>query len=350
MTSSPPGPYAGIPLWRRPIARRPGEVQFGVGEGGPIVTGVTADEARLLARLDGSLPPDALGAVAGAVGVSGRRWRVLLDLVARLGLLEPLPNVPALALTTAEAPAPIALTGRGIAGGAARPTRAAPPGTARRPGFGVLVEGPGSLSAGLARLLGAEPGLVVRHGCSGDDDPSGSAGLTSLRALGTSPLPLPRLVVLVADIALDPRRGDIWLAREVAHLPVVTTAGPSGGSAVVGPLVGPLVSAGSGAPCLWCLDLHRSDRDDAWPTVMAQVAGLPGDPQPGAAAGLPHLVAGLVAALVARCLDGDPPPPGVAVEVSLPWPRLDHRRWQAHPRCRQHALAGTPGTPNGRRT
>ncbi len=263
MTSSPPGPYAGIPLWLRPIPRRPGEVQFGVGEGGPIVTGVSADEARLLARLDGTMPLDALGAVAGAVGVSGRRWRVLLDLVARLGLLEPSPAAPR-------------------AAGPALRDRTQVPG-----GLTVLVEGPGSLSTALAQVLATEPGLQVRHGCSGEATTSslttGGARrrpdrqrIDRQRTAGSVTTPLPGLVVLVADIALDPRRGDIWLARQVAHLPVVTTGHGLGASTVVGPLVAPLVGTRDDAPCLWCLDLHRSDRDEAWPTVMAQVA--PGGP------------------------------------------------------------------------
>ncbi|MCU1538574.1 MAG: hypothetical protein JWP82_2925 [Humibacillus sp.] len=341
MNSSSPSPYAGIPLWLRPIPRRPGEVQFGVGEGGPIVTGVSADEARLLARLDGTMPPDALGAVAGAVGVSGRRWRVLLDLVARLGLLEPT------GATRVSGSAGAAGAAGATATAAARATRPVPRQRTdhRDDPVDVLVEGPGSLSTALAEVLAAEPGLRVSHG-SGDD----------VSVPVTSPRPVPGLVVLVADVALDPRRGDVWLAREVAHLPVVTTGPPVravGARTVVGPLIGPLVGPRAGAPdapCLWCLDLHRSDCDDAWPTVMAQVAGLRGDAMPVTAAGLPHLVGGLVAALLARWLDGDPPPPGVALEVSLPWPRLDHRRWRAHPRCRQHALPGPPPAPLAGRT
>ena len=342
MNTAHPGPYAGIPLWLRPITRRPGEVQFGVLEGGPIVSGVTADEARLLARLDGSLPPEALGMVARESGVSKRRWRVLLDLVVRLGLLEPVP-----ARSGTDAPL----------GGAGR--RPAPP--------HVLVEGDGSLARDLTHLLGHEAARA---------SDALESGLTH-----------PAVVVLVADIAIDPRRGDIWLQRGVPHLPVVTT----GARAVVGPLV----DGRPRSPCLWCLDLHRSDRDDAWPTVMAQVATVPVDAVASVTAesghpdhsdslsrdsprheslhpgsihpesihpeslhheslhreraaltqagepGLAQLVAGTVAALVARSVAGDPPPPGVAVEVSLPWPRLDHRRWQPHLRCGRHeTLAG----------
>ena len=130
MNSSHPGTYAAIPLWLRPITRRPGEVQFGVLEGGPIVTGVTPDEARLLARLDGTLPADALGVVARASGVSKRRWRVLLDLVVRLGLLEPAPDGPAV-----DPP---------------------PPGVAAPTAPWVLIEGSGSLAHDLSHLLGPE--------------------------------------------------------------------------------------------------------------------------------------------------------------------------------------------------
>jgi hypothetical protein len=306
MNSSHPGPYAAIPLWLRPITRRPGEVQFGVLEGGPIVSGVTPDEARLLARLDGTMPPEAVGLVARASGVSKRRWRALLDLVVRLGLLEPVPAA------RSEQP----------------PTVGGQPAS---PGSHVLIEGDGSLADDLRRLLGSDSvGWVGSVGTESEGDESGSEAAQ------------PGVVVLVADIALDPRRGDLWLRRGVPHLPVVTT-----GSRAV---VGPLVDSAAESPCLWCLDLHRTDRDAAWPTVMTQVATVPVDsgaaqPEPHrrpvpvrpSEPGLSQLVAGTVAALVARSAVGDPPPPGVAVEVSLPWPRLDHRRWRLHPRCRQHA-------------
>ncbi len=343
MTSAQPGPYAGIPLWLRPITRRPGEVQFGVLEGGPIVSGVSPDEARLLARLDGTLPPEDLAVVAGASGVSGRRWRVLLDLVVRLGLLEPLPASRAAARGRSARGAPGASDVPRVAGREAARTL-------------VHVVGPATLSGDLARLLAHNAALAVVH-----VDEAGTAALASGGSSASTAPAHPEVVVLVADIALDPRRGDIWLARNVPHLPVVT----SGTSAVVGPLV----DGSSTSPCLWCLDLHRSDRDEAWPTVMAQVATVPAamvaaastsetaEGQHGAyatsravVAGLPELVAGTVAALVARCVAGDGPPRGVAVEVSLPWPRLDHRRWAPHPLCRNHRPDGTASAEATRRT
>jgi hypothetical protein len=322
MNTAHPGPYAAIPLWLRPITRRPGEVQFGVLEGGPIVSGVTPDEARLLGRLDGTMPPDALDLVARASGVSRRRWRALLDLVGRLGLLEPAPPPPS--------------------DRAARPAD-----RGARTGSQVLIEGDGSLAHDLRRVLETDVGAAGGSGGLGGLGGAGDAGGPGGVDVGSAQ---PAVVVLVADIALDPRRGDLWLRRGVPHLPVVTT-----GSRAV---VGPLVDGTAGAPCLWCLDLHRSDRDAAWPTVIAQVATVPPDsvalqaqttPAPdlprAGEPGLSQLVAGTVAALVARSLAGEPPPPGVAVEVTLPWPRIDHRRWRPHPRCRHHASRMTDARP-----
>src|SRR5258708_24971775 len=42
-------------------------------------------------------------------------------------------------------------------------------------------------------------------------------------------------------------------------------------------VVGPLVIPGRTA-CLRCLDLFRTDRDPAWPLILAQLAGRPPSP------------------------------------------------------------------------
>jgi hypothetical protein len=147
---------------------------------------------------------------------------------------------------------------------------------------------------------------------------------------------------------VDPHRGQLWLRHEVPHLPV-TPAGPR-------TVIGPLVDASPGAPCLWCLERHRADRDEAWPAVMSQAApgrtlALAGPPEgrhDALSPGLAHLVVGTVTLLVVGVLEGHPSPPGVSVEVSLPWPRMDHRRWPPHPLCSEHpARTATTGAPGG---
>ncbi len=296
MGTASPGPHASIPPWLRPVARPRGEVQFGVLEGGPIITGLADAEVAALALLDGTRSVTAVGRVATRAGVPAARWRSLVDLLHRLDVLH-------------EGPA-----GAG----------AVPPGPSA-PARHVVVDGPGTLSAEIAVLLRRSGIGRVSHGRPLVDlvvsDPVGTA---------------PDLVVMVSGSAIDPQRGDLWLEHGVPHLPVVS----SGRHTTVGPLV-----AGPDGPCLWCLDLHRADHDDAWPSLMAQLCrpttiltapGPPPEPEPA----LAQLVAGSAVLLATRLLHGHPPPRGISVEVSEPWPRMDHRRWSPHPRCPRH---GRPG-------
>ncbi|WP_117213190.1 hypothetical protein, partial [Allorhizocola rhizosphaerae] len=93
-------------------------------------------------------------------------------------------------------------------------------------------------------------------------------------------------------------------------------------------IVGPLIPSDRG-PCLRCLDLHRTDRDPAWPQLVAQ---LETDPGPCAAATL-MTAAGFAAAEVLTFIDGgDPTTIGTTVEIDgvAPWRR---RTWTPHPAC-----------------
>ena len=301
MSTAAVPPHPRVPVWLRPLRRRPGEVQFGVLPGGPVVAGITDTEAALLARLDGSLPLASTDRVAADAGVTPERWRALLRLATGLGVVvdraADLPHQPS------------AAAGR------------------------VLVDGCGDVAARIADAL-ARAGLTVAHGRASVD-----------RAVAAPCRPRPDLVVLVGSPVVDPRRGDLWLRHRVPHLPV-TPAAPR-------TVVGPLVDGSAGAPCLWCLDRHRTDRDDAWPVVMSQAAPDPGPALPAGPdgrhdalpSGLAHIVVGSVELLVTGVVEGHRPPPGVSVEVSLPWPRMDHRRWPTHPLCPAHpGFGGTAGT------
>ncbi|MGE2713211.1 cyclodehydratase [Mycolicibacterium litorale] len=75
------------------------------------------------------------------------------------------------------------------------------------------------------------------------------------------------LVVLAGYLVAEPRVvRDLHTAR-LPHLPVRVRDGSG--------LVGPLVFPGR-TSCLSCADLHRSDRDAAWPAVAAQLRGTVG--------------------------------------------------------------------------
>ena len=238
--------------------------------------GFTGAEVKLLARLDGALPLESTDRLAAEAGIAPARWRALLELTTDLGLL------------TDRTPP---VRGSGLEG------------TGR-----VVVDGCGEVASGIADAL-AQTGTTVMHGRAAVD-----------RAVASPLRPRPDLVVLVGSPVVDPRRGQLWLRHGVPHLPVAP-AGPR-------TLVGPLVDASPGAPCLWCLERHRADRDEAWPAVMSQAApgrtlALAGPPEglhDALSPGLAHLVVGTVTLLAMGVLEGHPSPPGVSVEVSLPGP------------------------------
>ena len=48
---------------------------------------------------------------------------------------------------------------------------------------------------------------------------------------------------------------------------------------------------------------------------------------------LTAMTAGAAAMIVHTCLDGQPVPQGLSLELSLPWPTIQIRRWFSHPLC-----------------
>ena len=138
----------------------------------------------------------------------------------------------------------------------------------------------------------------------------------------------PRVAVVCARDALDPRAGDPWLDRQVAMVPVV------GQEHRVD--IGPIVVCGDDVPCLWCLHHYRLDRDTTWPRILAQVMHDDVGHAPRAGSSLLQVAAGLVTLAVAAVVDGHPPVPGLAWQVTSPWPGIDRRLWQRHPACTRH--------------
>ncbi len=157
-----------------------------------------------------------------------------------------------------------------------------------------------------------------------------AAERAAARAAGGPALPAPErpadLVVLVRDDVVDVREADELVRRDQPHLALV-----SGADRIT---VGPLVLPGRG-PCLRCLDLHRTDRDPAWPHVAAQLLAHQRTAPPRAETGLVLVAAGVVTLQVLTQLDGqvDPTARGRTIDVLLPDGRLERRRWAAHSSC-----------------
>jgi bacteriocin biosynthesis cyclodehydratase domain-containing protein len=135
-------------------------------------------------------------------------------------------------------------------------------------------------------------------------DPSGSA-----------------FAVIVAHHVIEPEQHGRWLRRDVPHLPIVY------GDAVV--RIGPIVEPGTG-PCLYCLELHRTDADPAWPAIATQLWGRVARTET-------RLVAGEVAAIAARTvlarLAAGRPGPATSIELDTSTGERVSKRWERHPDC-----------------
>jgi hypothetical protein len=134
----------------------------------------------------------------------------------------------------------------------------------------------------------------------------------------------PDLVILAVDEPLDDDRREALHARGLPHLPVAL--GPAG--AVIGPLVLPGLTS-----CLRCADLHRTDRDAAWPRLAVQLT-IRRRYGPASEVAVATIATG-VAAMQAlafldgaesACLDG-------TLELHPPDWRLRRRSRPVHPRC-----------------
>ncbi|KUI21665.1 cyclodehydratase [Mycobacterium sp. GA-1285] len=140
------------------------------------------------------------------------------------------------------------------------------------------------------------------------------------------------LVVLADYLVADPRMVRELHATGVAHLPVRVRDGVG----LVGPLVLPGVTS-----CLACADLHRSDRDAAWPAVAAQLRHTVGNADRAtvlatAALALNQVDRVLRAVGGSADVDGAPEPPptlDTTLEFDVNVGAVVARRWSRHPRC-----------------
>ena len=338
-------------------------VQLGVFPGpGVVLTGLRAGDDALLAALDGAHDLAQLGAVAARNQVSRRRLTELVDVLERAHLLVD-PSSPAADrghLARVGAGLRARLAPDVLAWSLVHDTdgvRVAADRLRRR----VLISGAGRVGSALATTLSAAGvGTVVladaREVRCGDVLPAGVgqadvgspwphalaaaqqriAGSTSSGSGSGPPAEgAPDVVVLVGEDVLDSRVGEDLVRRDIAHLGVLVS--------VDRVVVGPLVRPGSSA-CLRCLDLHRRDRDPAWPHLVAQLLTRRSEPGGLGETALSTTAAGLAALQVLAQLDGISTPDAVGrtLELSLPQGAVQRRRW------RRHAACGCARLPEGR--
>jgi bacteriocin biosynthesis cyclodehydratase domain-containing protein len=139
------------------------------------------------------------------------------------------------------------------------------------------------------------------------------------------------LTVLSDFLVADPRVVRELHAARVPHLPVRVRDG----AGLVGPLVIPGVTS-----CLDCADLHRSDRDAAWPAVAAQLRDTVGSADRATVLATAALALNQVDRVIRAVRGGEggtspapPPTLDTTLEFDVNTGSIVARRWARHPRC-----------------
>lgn len=139
------------------------------------------------------------------------------------------------------------------------------------------------------------------------------------------------LVVLSDYLVSNPRVVRDLHAARVPHLPVRVRDG----AGLVGPLVIPGVTS-----CLDCADLHRSDRDAAWPAVAAQLRDTVGSADRATLLATAALALNQVDRVISAVRvghEGRTPEPPATLDTTLEFDvnegSIVARRWSRHPRC-----------------
>lgn len=179
-----------------------------------------------------------------------------------------------------------------------------------------------------ARFLSTLRGVFVDAGIA----ITGESPVTASAAPVPAPAAAPALAVVLAHFAVSPRLSGALLSSDTPHLPIVVD-----GSGIH---VGPLVMPGE-TGCLHCVDLHRIDRDSAWPVLATQLLERTA-PEPAplltleAASLAARFIAGSASAAQRFASTAEA---GVSVSVRAADARREWHRHRPHPLCGCQSLA-----------
>jgi bacteriocin biosynthesis cyclodehydratase domain-containing protein len=291
-----------LPVWRDRDT-----LQIGIDSRRAVALTGMAGIAWVIGLLDGSR--DRAQVIEAAVdrGIPAEIAEQVLALLATAGALDDFPAgtlrvlSPPLRARLAAELATVSLA-HGDGDGGARTL-------ARRLAAQIRIHGGGRVGGGLAGLLRASGIGRVAYA-----DP-GPAPASQAR---------PDLAILVGRQPMELRAR--LMREQIPHL-------AASADEAIG-IVGPLVIPGRTA-CLRCMDLIRTDRDPAWPLILAQLPGRAPDPlacDAPLAAAVAAQAAAQGLAFIDRAAAADAVTNGT-LELVLPGWQWRRRTWTPHPDC-----------------
>ncbi len=296
-------------------------LQIGIDSRRAVALTGMAGAAWLISLLDGSRDRAQVIQAAEDHGIPSETAERVLALLAMAGALDDFPAATLRLLPTplrarlAAELATVSLAHRDGDGGART--------LARRLAGQVRIHGRGRVAAAIASLLAASGLGRVTH-----TDGAAKEAAAPQETMRAGQVPgiaaLPDLAILVGRHPPELRAG--LMQDRVPHLAVSADE-------AIG-VVGPLVVPGRTA-CLKCLDLTRTDRDPAWPLILAQLTGREPDPT-ACDAPLAAAVAAQAAAQVLAFIDRAAAAEAVVngtLELVLPGWQWRRRTWPPHGDC-----------------
>jgi hypothetical protein len=294
-----------LPVWRDRDT-----LQIGIDSRRAVALTGMAGIAWVIGLLDGSR--DRAQVIQAAVdrGIPAEVAERVLALLATAGALDDFPAgtlrvlTPPLRTRLAAELAAVSLA-HGDGDGGARTL-------ARRLAAQIRVHGGGRIGAGIASLLATSGVGRVTRADTGDDAPEPPDRTR------------PDLAVLVGRPPLELRAS--LMREQIPHL-------AASADEAIG-IVGPLVIPGRTA-CLRCIDLTRTDRDPAWPLILAQLTGRAPDPlacDAPLAAAVAAQAAAQGLAFIDRAAGGGAVTDGT-LELVLPGWQWRRRTWPRHRDC-----------------
>jgi hypothetical protein len=295
-----------LPLWRDRDT-----VQIGIDPRRAVAISGMSQAAAVIRLLDGSRERDQLVTEASDLGVQPAVTERIITLLAAAGVLVDFPSdvlrslPPELSRQLMPVLAAASVAAQDSDGGARL--------IARRSSATMLVCGSGPIAVLITDLL-TRSGLAIR-----------SSPVPAVQQLaGQHRMDPPDLIVLVGH--QSPAETAELSRVKLPHLAVYVDE-------AIG-VVGPLVQPGATA-CLRCIDLAKTERDPAWPLILAQLAGRSIQP-PACDAVLATMVAAQAAAQALAFADQAPLAQATAngtLELVCPSWQWRRRSWPPHPAC-----------------